>query len=482
MNFISPGFALFLSIVFLLYWFVFKKNARSQNILLLVASLFFYSLFNFLFSGLLIFSMLFNFYIGKLIENTRERTARKWLLASGLIVNLGILFCFKYFNLFSSLSFVNNFNSIPQAENIVLPLGISFYTFQVLGYIIDVYNEEINSCNDLLIFSTYVAYFPKIASGPIESAKKFLPQVAVKRNFDYALATDGMRQILWGLFTKIVVANNCASFAQPVFENHDHYPGSTLLLASFFYLFQVYCDFSGYSNIAIGISKLFGIQLSRNFNAPFFSTSIREYWQKWHITLTSWMMKYVFTPLSFSLRRFKKAGTLISIIITFVAVGLWHGAEWTFIVFGLLHGIYFIPLMLFPKKNNDPLSHKQTFFFNLVRFSKMFGLFLLIMLTCIFFGSRSLAESFGFINKIFSDSLFSSMVWPPFTSVFRTFITVLFIVILLATEGMQRPQSHELQLADIKSPYLRRTIYIAIILVILLFGSVMHINFLYSRF
>jgi D-alanyl-lipoteichoic acid acyltransferase DltB (MBOAT superfamily) len=291
-----------------------------------------------------------------------------------------------------------------------------------------------------------------------------------------------MRQILWGLFTKIVVANNCASFAQPVFENHDHYPGSTLLLASFFYLFQVYCDFSGYSNIAIGISKLFGIQLSRNFNAPFFSTSIREYWQKWHITLTSWMMKYVFTPLSFSLRRFKKAGTLISIIITFVAVGLWHGAEWTFIVFGLLHGIYFIPLMLFPKKNNDPLSHKQTFFFNLVRFSKMFGLFLLIMLTCIFFGSRSLAESFGFINKIFSDSLFSSMVWPPFTSVFRTFITVLFIVILLATEGMQRPQSHELQLADIKSPYLRRTIYIAIILVILLFGSVMHINFLYSRF
>jgi len=475
MNFISPGFALFLSIVFLLYWFVFKNTARLQNILLLVASLVLYAFFNWRFLGLLVFSTLLNFYIGKLIENKKDRKAGKWLLAGGLLVNLGVLLYFKYFNFFSS-------GSILQVENILIPLGISFYTFQLIGYLIDIYNEEIKSCKDLLVFSCYVVYFPKIASGPIEPAKKFLPQIGVKRSFDYALATDGMRQILWGLFTKIVVANNCASFAQPVFENHEQYPGSTLLLASFFYLFQVYCDFSGYSNIAIGISKLFGIQLSRNFNAPFFSTTIREYWQKWHITLTSWMMKYVFTPLSFSLRYLKKAGILLSIIITFVTVGLWHGTKWNFIVFGLLHGVYFIPQMLFPKKNNERLSHRHTFFLNLARFSKMFGLFFLVMFTCIFFGSRSLTEAFGFINTVFSGSVFSSVVWPPFTSAFKTFITALFIVTLLATEWIQHPRSHELQLDHIKSPYLRRSIYIAIILAILLFGSVMHINFLYSRF
>lgn len=482
MNFVSPGFVLFLSIVFLLYWFVFKKTMQSQNILLLVASLFFYTWFNWRFSGLLIFSILFNFYIGKLIQTNRKRSAGRWLFSAGVIVNLGILFYFKYYNFFNTVSPANHQSTPIHASDIFLPLGISFYTFQVLGYIIDVYNEEIRSCNDLLAFSTYVAYFPKIASGPIEPAKKFLPQIAIKRNFDYPLAADGMRQILWGVFTKLVIANNCASFAQPVFENHNEYPGSTLLLASFFYLFQVYCDFSGYSNIAIGVSKLFGIQLSRNFHAPFFSTTIREYWQKWHITLTSWMMKYVFTPLSFSLRQFKKAGTIISIIITFVIVGLWHGTAWTFIVFGLLHGIYFIPLLLFPKRTGDPVSHSQKTFLKLTRFAKMFGLFLIIMLTCIFFGSDSFTGAIEFINKIFSGSILSSPVWPPYTGSFKTFITAIFILILLATEWMQQPRSHELQLDHLKNPYLRRSIYIAIILAILLFGSVMHINFLYSRF
>jgi D-alanyl-lipoteichoic acid acyltransferase DltB (MBOAT superfamily) len=482
MNFVSPGFALFLSIVFLLYWFVFKKNTQSQNVLLLVASLFFYTWFNWRFSGILVFSILLNFYIGKLIQSKRERPAGKWWLSAGLIINLGIFFCFKYFNFFNIVSSDNHQGSLIHSSDILLPLGISFYTFQVLGYIIDVSNEEIGSCNDLLAFSTYVAYFPKIASGPIEPAKKFLPQIEVKRNFDYTLATDGMRQILWGVFTKIVVANNCASFAQPVFENHTAYPGSTLLVASFFYLFQVYCDFSGYSNIAIGVSKLFGIQLSRNFHAPFFSTTIREYWQKWHITLTSWMMKYVFTPLSFSLRHFKKAGTVISIIITFLIVGLWHGTEWTFIVFGLLHGIYFIPLLLFPKNTEGSGYHRQTAFFKLTRFAKMLGLFLIIMFTCIFFGSDSLTGAIGFINKIFSGSVFSSPVWPPYTGSFKTFITVIFILILLTTEWIQQSRSHELQLDHLKNLYLRQSIYIALILAILLFGSVMHINFLYSRF
>lgn len=470
MNFVSPGFGLFLSVVFILHWFVFKKNSRSQNILLLVASLFFYTLVNWRFMGLLIFSTLFNFYVGKVIANNSQTSTGRWWLLAGLIVNLGVLFCFKYYNFFSV------------GSGLLLPLGISFYTFQVLGYIIDVYNEETNSCNDLLTFSTYVAYFPKIASGPIEPAKKFLPQIVVKRDFDNSLATDGMRQILWGVFTKIVVANNCASFAQPVFEDHSKYPGSTLLLASFFYIFQVYCDFSGYSNIAIGVSKLFGIRLSRNFHAPFFSTTIREYWQKWHITLTSWMMKYVFTPLSFLLRKFKKTGTIISIIITFITVGLWHGAQWTFVLFGLLHGIYFIPLLLFQKRADQSIHQRLPAFLNLLRFIKMFVLFVIIMLTCIFFGSHSLPEAFGFIKKIFSGSIRSSLVWPPFTGTLKASVTVLFILILLATEWMQQPRSHELQLDHLKNPCLRRSIYIAIILVILLFGSVMHINFLYSRF
>jgi len=482
MNFVSPGFALFVSIVFLLYWFVFKKNLLSQNILLLLASLFFYAWSNWPFLGLLAFSILLNFYLGKVIFNNREKSIAKLLLIAGIIANLGILFFFKYFGGFDTAS--DNHHSVPGTYegNILLPLGISFYTFQVLGYIIDVYNEETKACNDLLAFSTYMAYFPKIVAGPIEPAKKFLPQVQIKRNFDDALAADGMRQILWGLFTKLVIANNCASFAQPVFENYDQYSGSTLLLASFFYLIQVYCDFSGYSNMAIGVSKLFGLQLSRNFHAPFFSVNIREYWQKWHITLTSWMLKYVFTPLSFSLRNLKKAGTIISIIITFVLVGFWHGATWTFIVFGLLHGLYFIPLLLFPKKNIEPENQGQSRYYQLSKYFKMAGLFLLIMFTCIFFGSSSLTEASGFLNKIFSGSLLSPIVWPPFTGSFKMFITILFILILLAIEWIQQPAVHELDLRSIKKPYIRHCIYLSIIMAILLFGSVMHIKFLYSQF
>jgi alginate O-acetyltransferase complex protein AlgI len=486
MTFTSPGFALFLSIVFLLYWLVFKKTALSQNVFLLAASLFFYTWYNWRFSGLLIISILLNFYIGKGIADYKNKIQAKWLLYLGLTVNLGLFFCFKYFNFYRdwSLSLLSNNTSNLSADAIDLfyPLGISFYTFQVLGYIIDLYNEEINPSRDLLAFSTYITYFPKIVAGPIEPAKKFLSQINVKRNFNYAQATDGMRQILWGLFTKIVIANNCASFTGPIFDDYNKYPGSTLLLGSFFYIFQVYCDFSGYSNMAIGISKLFGIQLTRNFHAPFFSTTISEYWRKWHITLTSWMMKYVFNPISFSLRRYKKTGLIISIIITFICVGLWHGAKWTFFVFGLLHGLYFIPLLLLPKSTTQTSNPRRRTFSGLKKFIKMCGLFLIIMFTAIFFGSNSVAQAIAYIKGIFSHSLISYPALPPFTGNLKALSILFFILLLLIVEWIHKKRSHELQLDYLTNPYVRRFIYFIIITIILLFGSVNHIQFFYAQF
>ena len=486
MTFTSPVFALFAGITLLFYWMVFSKSSAHQNSFLLVTSLLFYFSYNWYFGCVLIISILVNFYLGQNIAARKEGQFGKLLFWTAIVFNLGLLLGFKYFNLSPGRDFLFPFDSYRFSTDfvpgLIFPLGISFYTLQVLSYIIDVNHGLLLPSRNLVAFSTYVSYFPKITAGPIEPARKFLPQLHYRREFNYALASDGMRQILWGLFTKIVIANNCASITDPVFSDYDHYPGSTLILGAFLYIFQVYCDFSGYSNMAIGISKLLGIELTRNFHAPFFSTSIREYWQKWHMTLTNWMITYIFNPVAFILRRFRKIGVAISIVLTFLVVGFWHGPKWTYIVFGLLHGLYFIPLLLSSTAGLGWSKNSRTAVLNPVNLGKMSGLFILVMFTCIFFGSGSVHDAIAYIQRIFSASLFSRPAWPPHTGHLKCFVTIFFICLLLAVEWIQKKRPHELNLDHVNNPTTRRVIYFIILLMILLFGSVNHLQFQYANF
>ena len=483
MVFNSFGFALFLSIVFILYWFAFSKSAKSQNLLLLSASLVFYGWVDWRFLGIILFNAGFNYFVGLSISDSTSEKYKYRLLWFGVLVNISVLGFFKYFNFFFE-SFLNVFNFfganlIYNPLHIILPLGISFFTFQTLGYIIDVYNDKIKPSRDLFIFTTYVTYFPKILAGPIERAQKFLPQIETKRLFDYHLAADGMRQILWGLFKKIVIADSCAKIVNPIFENYQDFSGSTLFLGLFLYLFQIYCDFSGYSDIAIGVSKLLGIRLMKNFDQPFFSTNISEFWKKWHISLSSWMMDYVFTPLSFILRRYKKIGLIISIITTFIIVGLWHGANWTFIFFGLLHGLYFIPLVLKGTINKSPVIGEGQTLPSLNDFINMSGLFFLLMFTAVLFRVDSISHAFEFLGRLFSLSLFSM---PRPGSRLDVLILLIPIVALILAEWMTRGEEHVFANLECRCKFSIRWIVYCIIFLSVVFFSGDEKQFIYFQF
>jgi len=481
MLFNSFEFAVFLPIVLILYWIAFSRSARSQNILLLIASLFFYGCFDLHFLALLIFIALFNFKIGLVIAKGKTEKRKKMFLWIALLFNIGILGYFKYFDFFYS-AFLKILGESAHSFHILLPLGISFFIFQLIGYVVDIYNEEIEPCYSPLNFVTYIAFFPKLFAGPIERAQNFLPQIEKKRDFNYAIIADGLRQFLWGLFTKVVIADNSAAIANNIFDNYSIYSGSTLLLGAFFYAFQVYCDFSGYSNMAIGVSKLFGIELMQNFATPFFSTNIGDYWKKWHISLSSWMMNYVFTPLSFTFRKLKKTGLIISIITTFVIVGLWHGANWTFIVFGLLHGFYFIPLILKNSMSKSSIVAQGKSLPSIKEFLQMLCLFTLVMLTMIVFRTETVSLGIKYFIKLFSRDFFTA---PVISDKLKTFITLFFIVFLIVVEWIQREKQHALQFEKVSSVYfskpVRWSIYCLLILFVFCFKGNEQ-DFIYFKF
>lgn len=479
MVFNSFEFALFFGIIFLLYWFVFSKTKTSQNILLLISSLVFFGWTDWRFLSILIFNILFNYFLAKKIFSSKKERTKQHYLWFGVIVNIGVLGYYKYFNFFCEnlLSIFDPGKTYSSLE-IIIPLGISFFTFQTLGYIIDVFYEEIEPYDDLLVFSTYVGYFPKILSGPIERAQAFIPQILNKRVFSYDLATDGLRQILWGLFAKIVIAENCAVIVNPVFDNYESEGGSTLLIVSFFYMIQLYADFSGYSNMAIGFSKLLGIKLSKNFATPFFSTNISEFWRKWHISLTTWIMDYIFTPLSFMLRNYKKKGLMISIITTFLIVGLWHGANWTFVLFGLIHGIYFIPLVFSGSMNKSTIIIAENKYFpSIFETFKMLILFLQVMFAAVFFRSETVTKGAYYIKGIFSNSLISA---PSSLINGRNIAIVGFIGFFLFIEWLNRARGHDFEISN-RNIYLRRFFYVFIFLIILIFGRSSD-GFIYFQF
>jgi len=466
MLFNSLDFAIFLPIVFVLYWFVTQKSLKLQNILIVVASYFFYGWWSKRFLALILISTVLDYFVGRFLSNSNDKFKRKLLLVASLAVNLGFLGVFKYFNFFLD-NFITVFTLFgkeiqPNTLDIILPVGISFYTFQTLSYSIDIYRRKLEPTKDFIAFAAFVSFFPQLVAGPIERAKNLLPQFYKKREFNYAQAIDGMRQILWGLFKKVVIADNCAQYADIIFNNYTEYSGGYLILGALFFTFQIYGDFSGYSDIAIGTSRLFGINLKRNFAFPYFSRDIAEFWRRWHISLSTWFRDYLYIPLGGS-----KGGTwkkIRNIFIIFVVSGFWHGANWTFIIWGALNAIYFIPLLLTKtnRKNTDDVAQGKLFPTYREIFS-MLSTFTLVVLGWVFFRSNSVPDAIGFLSRIFSAE---QIAFPPELPL------AIFVLlgIQLIVEWFQRSKQHGLEMSSKDIPsFFRWLIYLALSMLVIAF-------------
>ena len=478
MLFNSIDFAIFLPIVFILYWFVTQKNLRYQNALLVLASYVFYGWWDWRFLALILFSTLVDYSIGIQLEKTSQPVFRKRLLWASICVNIGLLGFFKYYNFF-----VDNFTTAftffgadiqPNTLDIILPVGISFYTFQTLSYTIDVYRNKLKPTHNFLQFAAFVSFFPQLVAGPIERATNLLPQFSKRREFKYNHAVDGLRQILWGLFKKVVIADNCAQFANVIFDGYHGFSASTLFVGAVFFAFQIYGDFSGYSDIAIGISRLFGFNLKQNFAFPYFSRDIAEFWRRWHISLSTWFRDYVYIPLGGS--RGTQWQQIRNVFIIFIVSGFWHGANWTFIVWGALNAVYFLPLLLFNKNRvHTNVVAEKTMLPNIMEIVKMVITFLLTVFAWIFFRAETIEQAFDYIVKLFDVSMLSIPEVRP------TYLLVLIILFILI-EWAGRRQQYALEKLWLQSPkILRLSIYYIIAMVIFLYGGRAQ-EFIYFQF
>lgn len=399
MLFNSLTFFIFLPSVFILFWFVFNKSHKLQNILLLFASYIFYGWWDYRFLFLIFISTLIDFIVGIGLGKTKHQNYRNILLGLSLFFNLGILGLFKYYNFFLS-SFISAFDSFGinfnlTSLNIILPVGISFYTFQTLSYTIDIWKNELKPTYNFINFAAFVAFFPQLVAGPIERASHLLPQFEVKRKFKNGLAISGVNLIIWGLFKKIVIADNSAVYANAIFENYENSNSLTLLLGAFYFAFQIYGDFSGYSDIAIGTGRLFGYSLMRNFNYPYFSRNISEFWKRWHISLSTWFRDYLYIPMGGS--RMNKFYTIRNIAIVFLVSGLWHGANWTFILWGGIHAALFLPLFFI---KSDP-KNKMSGNFCFKDLVKIIFTFSTICIAWVFFRAENISQAFEYIERMF---------------------------------------------------------------------------------
>ena len=397
MVFTSFAFLIFISIVLVLYWYIFNKNLRVQNALILCSSYFFYGWWDWRFLGLIVFSSFTDYFVGLAVHNSDNIKKRKFLLAISITVNIGLLAFFKYFNFFiesaNDLLLTFGFNSSINTLRIILPVGISFYTFQTLSYTIDIYRQKIEPTRSVLTFFTFVAFFPQLVAGPIERAARLIPQFENPLRFSYPQASSGLKMMLWGFFKKMVIADQLAFLVDAVYGSPEKFGGAAIILATFLFGFQIYCDFSGYSDIAIGTARLFGIELMINFRTPYFATSFRHYWHRWHISLSTWFRDYVYIPLGGS-----KSGsvrTAQNILTTFVASGLWHGANVTFLIWGFIHGTVYIieqsvsPLIRLPRSLKNGIGWFITF--AIVNFSWLF------------FRAESASRAFFMLKKMTSD-------------------------------------------------------------------------------
>jgi alginate O-acetyltransferase complex protein AlgI len=483
MLFNSLPFVVFFSLFFLLYWKVFHTGHRWQNLLILAGSYFFYAWWDPRFLFLLAGSSLLNFILGIQIFRANQEKIRRVLLGLGLLQGLGSLFFFKYFNFFAG-SLVTAFSSLHiridiHTLNVILPLGISFYTFRTISYLLDIKKNRFEPTRDWVVFFSYVSFFPCLLSGPIDRPATLIPQLEKKRVFSYQQASDGMRQILWGLFKKMAIADNCAGYTSTIFDHYQTLPASSLLFGAFLYTIQIYADFSGYSDMAIGLSNLLGFSITRNFNFPFFSQNIADFWRKWHISLTTWLTDYVFIPLTIYFRDYGKTGVILAILINFTAIGIWHGPNWTFVLFGFLHGCYYIPLILrgtMNKRAKIPSSLKVPPLRALVN---MAATFLLVMLTFIIFRSENISQAFVYYRRLFSASLLSGLI---ITEKINTIATLVCIAIMFLVEWLQRDKQHALQIDFIQRFAYRAIIYGSLLLIILTFSATKNADFIYFRF
>jgi len=482
MLFNSIDFAIFLPIVFILYWFTTNKNLKLQNFLIVAASYLFYGWWDWRFLSLILFSTVVDYTVGRKLRIEENQTKRKILLWTSILVNIGFLGFFKYYNFFLD-NFITAFSFFgteikANSLNIILPVGISFYTFQTLSYTIDVYKRKLEPTKDFIAFSAFVSFFPQLVAGPIERATHLLPQFYKKRTFEYSKAVDGMRQILWGLFKKIVIADNCAEFANQIFNNSADLNGSTLVLGALFFTFQIYGDFSGYSDIAIGSSRLFGFDLMRNFNFPYFSRDIAEFWRRWHISLSTWFRDYLYIPLGGS-----RGGTWMKVRNTFaifIVSGFWHGANWTFIVWGALNAIYFLPLLLTNNNRNNLETVAQGKVFPSIKeLSFMMLTFGLTVFAWIFFRANNIGHAISYISEILSASLF---LVPKFSEMGRALTTIILVAIFILVEWKGREEQYAIAHLGIKwKRPLRYAMYYAIIIAIFWFGGKEQ-QFIYFQF
>lgn len=478
MLFNSINFAIFLSIVFILYWFATNKNLKLQNALLLVASYFFYACWDWRFMFLLIFSTLLDYFTGIKMQDAKNQKGKRFWFWLSVIVNLGFLGIFKYYNFFaqSFADAISNFGLQinPWTLNVILPVGISFYTFHGLSYVIDIYKSRIKAERNFVEYAVFVSFFPLLVAGPIERATHLLPQIKKERTFDYSKAIDGLRQILWGLFKKIAIADNCAEFANQIFNNSADYSGSTLVLGAVFFTFQIYGDFSGYSDIALGTARLFGIDLLRNFAFPYFSRDIAEFWRRWHISLSSWFKDYLYIPLGGS-----KGGNWMRIrntFIIFIVSGFWHGANWTFIVWGALNALFIMPSVIMKtNRNNLEIVAQGKLLPTVKELFQMAATFSLTVFSWIFFRAENIHHALQYVSGIFSKSLFSLPEIRP-----SNLITLIFIFMLI--EWLGREQKYAIEKVGLKwqRPF-RYAFYYAIIIVIFWFGGKEQ-QFIYFQF
>lgn len=465
MLFNSLEFLIFLPIVFLLYWFVFHKR-QWQNVLVVVASYVFYGWWDWRFLILIVITSLSSYASGLLIERYAGcRQKQRWVNVANIVLNLGILGTFKYYNFFvenlAHLVGTLGYQLDCVTLQIILPVGISFYTFQALSYSIDVYQKRLPATHNAVEFFAYISFFPQLVAGPIERATHLLPQFQRQRHFDYAQAVDGCRQMLWGFFKKLVIADHCAVVVNEYWDSYAQLPGTALILLAILFSIQIYCDFSGYSDIAIGCARLFGINLMRNFDNPYFSRSMPEFWRRWHISLISWFRDYIYIPLGGN--RGKKWETIRNVYIVWTISGLWHGANWTFICWGLYHGtlLAIYNLLGIHGKEQNSLSTKRLFP-GFKAMGQMILTFALATIGWTIFRAESMPQAIDFFTALLTNRFYDPLMTRGVTIAASGFA-------LLFIEWLQRDKQHALQFTDSKPfsyPIVRWSIYYLLLLLI----------------
>ena len=472
MLFNSLPFAVFLPIVFAVYWAL-RNSLRSQNVMLLVASYVFYGWWDARFLSLIVASTVVDYLLGQYLAVATNALKRKLLLTASMIFNLGLLGVFKYYNFFME-NFMEIANSVglhtnPILLKIALPVGISFYTFQTMSYTIDIYRKQLEPTKDFIAFAAFVGYFPQLVAGPIERASNLLPQMSKRRYFDYQKAVDGMRQTLWGFFKKVVIADAVAPLVDQAFGDPNGFSAIALITGALLFSIQIYCDFSGYSDIAIGISKLFGIDLMQNFRTPYFSRDIAEFWRRWHISLSTWFRDYLYIPLGGS--RGSTALKVRNTFAIFIVSGFWHGANWTFIIWGLINALLFLPLLL-AKRNRSNLNDPE-----ISDLHRILLTFSITTIAWIFFRADSLSHAIDYLQNI--------AIWNSGKSLSIKPTLVVYIALLFFGDWIGR--KHDFALNTLsegilsKSPWLRLTLYLSLAYLILLYIGGQQ-NFIYFQF